>query len=97
MSSRRLTTSFVITLAALPACASGNAGPGPEEPNPSSKQIEHRPDGTCWEVVHASCPENATCNPPPPAQVDCATGEPVPYDPQKEGYPYATPPPDGGS
>ena len=98
MSSRRFTASIVITIAALPACESASSEKGPEQPPGGSSRIDHRPDGTCWETPRANCPANATCNPPPPWQVDCATGAVLPdppprYDPNKEGYPYATPPP----
>ena len=55
--------------------------PGPEpaggavpQPAPAG-DITKRDDGTCWRVEKIECPpQPATCNPPPPVQVDCPPG-----------------------
>lgn len=81
---RRFAAPFVVTLAVVPACAPSAPGAGTGGPPSGGPQVEHRGDGTCWQHFDASCPPDATCNPPPPRQVDCATGEPLPVRPVPE-------------
>jgi hypothetical protein len=42
--------------------------------------VQRRPDGSCWLEEPMDCPPNVACNPPPPREVDCATGKDVPPD-----------------
>jgi hypothetical protein len=43
----------------------------PDAPASGGKLVASK-DGTCWFHFDAgTCPENATCNPPPPRQVKC--------------------------
>jgi hypothetical protein len=62
--------------------------PGPEvdkpvpEPEPAqagpNDNVEIRKNGTCWARVDVKCPPPpATCNPPPPRQVDCPDETPA--------------------
>lgn len=47
----------------------------PQAPTSGGK-VHTRKDGTCWFHFDAAyCPENATCNPPPPTQVQCPEAE----------------------
>ncbi|HMR74021.1 MAG TPA: hypothetical protein PKD61_02885 [Polyangiaceae bacterium] len=68
--SQRWAASFVVTLAAIPACTRGTRG--------TTSEVVRRSDGSCWRTYSTPCPEGASCNPPPPVEVDCATGEKLP-------------------
>ncbi len=68
--SGRFAASVVVTLAAVPACEQRQ----PERP---TSQVVHRSDGSCWKTYSDNCPEGASCNPPPPEEVDCETGAKV--------------------
>jgi len=104
---RRLAAPVVVTLALLPSCAT--RGSGPTGPSGGGSHVEHHEDGSCWLIEDPSCPPDATCNPPPPQPVDCATGAPVKEPEPTESAPdagvavIATPEPptpeasDGGS
>jgi len=60
--------------------------PPPRAPQPGDQQVQQTPvlertwsvftrDGkTCHAMLEVSCPTGATCNPPPPAAVDCPPG-----------------------
>jgi hypothetical protein len=67
----KLAASFVAVVASAGAggCTktSGQAEPRPE----SQSSIVVQPDGTCRLYQSMSCPENATCNPPPARELDC--------------------------
>jgi hypothetical protein len=89
---RRFAAPFVVTLAILPACATtGSGGGGPTGPGGEGSHIDRQDDGTCWKSFDVSCPPDAMCNPPPPQQVDCATGEPIPEPPPEQADAGATP------
>lgn len=63
----KLAASFVVMVAG--ACTKSGA---PPEPRPeSTASIVSLPDGSCRWHQSMSCPENATCNPPPPRELDC--------------------------
>lgn len=94
---RHLAVPFVVTLAVVPACAaSGASGGGPAGPGGGGSRIDRHEDGTCWQVHEVSCPPEALCNPPPPQQVDCATGGPIVETPTPEpdAGGFAEPPPE---
>ncbi len=65
--SSKLAASFVVVVAG--ACAKSAAPPEPR-PEPQAS-ITTQPDGSCIYYQSMSCPENATCNPPPPRKLDC--------------------------
>lgn len=90
MPKSKLAMSFVVTAAAasLPGCggavatASGGghgSGGGRETGGGVYQQAD---TGECFYFVNVSCPENATCNPPPPQPAYCPSGDPD-IDPSK--------------
>src|SRR5438132_11262274 len=64
---RKLAASFVVTVAVLPGCR--KTGMAPRETETAS--VWASPDGKCFLNVPQHCPANATCNPPPPPEIDC--------------------------
>jgi len=89
---RRFAAPFVVSLAILPACSPSPAGGGgPAGPSGGGSHIDRHDDGTCWQSFDVSCPPDVLCNPPPPQQVDCSTGEAVPEPPPEPVDAGATP------
>lgn len=73
-----LAASFVVTVAGC-----GKQSSRPEAPRTTHVSRGTFSNGACALFVPVSCPENATCNPPPPLEVDCPkemrdAGEPEP-------------------
>ncbi len=73
-SRRALAASFVVTVAALPSAGckktsvgDGTSGSGTETANVYRDSYS----GACHYTTPEHCPKNATCNPPPPREVDC--------------------------
>jgi hypothetical protein len=71
----RLTASFVVTVSAAtaaatatPACKKTTIESPPDE---SRVTLSRRENGVCQIYRSMSCPKGATCNPPPPQEVDC--------------------------
>ena len=105
---RALQASLVVTVALAPACKPGATGGTSGDPSSDDGvyHVSRRPDGTCTLYQSMSCPKNATCNPPPPMEVDCpepAPGEatvdagiasktkPPPTPPGKQGWVHVRP------
>jgi hypothetical protein len=70
---RVLAASFVVTVAAAPSVAGCKKTPltDPDPPGNDSAYVNRREDGHCYLSVPEHCPKGASCNPPPPQQVDC--------------------------
>jgi hypothetical protein len=68
---RALAASFVVTVAAMPAAACKKTSDGENE-GPDTARVYRDYSGIgCRYSVPEHCPKNATCNPPPPREVDC--------------------------
>src|SRR5688500_591877 len=91
---RALQASFVVTVARAPACKPSTTG-GTSGGDVGTWHVQRRGEG-CFLYQSTSCPENATCNPPPPMEVDCppsaegdagtSTSKAPPSPPGKEGW-----------
>jgi hypothetical protein len=67
--SHKLAASFVVTVAALPACKKTSIVDG--EPTGVEATSIGAWDGKCTLNVPVHCPKGATCNPPAPDEIDC--------------------------
>jgi hypothetical protein len=71
---RVLAASFVVTVAAAPSIAACKKTPLTDGDPPAGNEsayVNRREDGKCYMSVPEHCPKGASCNPPPPQQVDC--------------------------
>ncbi len=71
---RELAASFVVTVAMLPACKKTTVT-DPEPPDRMRSISVSDVFGRCTLNVPMSCPKGASCNPPPPEEVDCPPGK----------------------
>jgi hypothetical protein len=71
---RKLAASFVVTIAVMPACKKTTIT-DPEPPEGTQSVSINDFNGKCTLYVPMSCPKGASCNPPPPEEVDCPPGK----------------------
>src|SRR5262249_9535825 len=82
------------------ACHHGGGGTGPTtDKNYKSWSVMKQGDSCTAYDSDQSCPENATCNPPPPMQISCPDGmiegQPMTVVQPIEGVECWTQPPNG--
>jgi hypothetical protein len=71
---RKLAASFVVTVAVMPACKKTTIN-DPEPPEGVKSVSINDYSGKCTLSIPMSCPKGASCNPPPPEEVDCPPGK----------------------